>query len=446
MSRLGVPGNAGAELTPFKREQDTSGFSSPGFEQSPLATAAAAAAVAGLPGGSPAGRTPATPAGGGGGGGGGGLSPAATSEGEQLPAAALRRSLAEQLDAVQEESADRSQAFGESQLSSIRPNSSGELSNDAAAAVAAAGTSAASQAQIGGSSQQEQEQQEQEQQQQQQQQQQHSTSRQEQQEQQEQQQQQEQQEQQQQQQQHSTSRQHAFSDKSSSSNNSSQVQESHLRSIQSMTQQEKPEVELTAVGGGGGGGGGGGDGMLEAKQSEHTAIGVSGSSRFDSKVGGSGGGGGGGGGRHRQPAEFLSPIEGNGGGYGGRGYTPDGDRGRAATGSSSRGKLGGGGAHSPIDGVRQRSSLLKAVITAFPCVSLPFLAVPLLSQRTVAIRGCCRPSSNTRRAAPRCSRASGSPQRHRWRGWPSSRTQAPGCRRTCCGFPASVSAAAAEHQ
>eukprot|EP01051_Picozoa_sp_SAG22_P006314 SAG22_NODE_407_length_10957_cov_5.081691_7_plen_463_part_00 len=36
--------------------------------------------------------------------------------------------------------------------------------------------------------------------------------------------------------------------------------------------------------------------------------------------------------------------------------------------------------------VRQRSSLLKAVITAFPSVSLPFLAVPLLSQRTVAIR------------------------------------------------------------
>eukprot|EP01051_Picozoa_sp_SAG22_P014808 SAG22_NODE_1848_length_3446_cov_4.797132_6_plen_75_part_01 len=32
--------------------------------------------------------------------------------------------------------------------------------------------------------------------------------------------------------------------------------------------------------------------------------------------------------------------------------------------------------------VRQRSSLLKAVITAFPCVSLPFLAVPLLSHRT----------------------------------------------------------------
>eukprot|EP01051_Picozoa_sp_SAG22_P014675 SAG22_NODE_1817_length_3516_cov_34.397425_2_plen_208_part_00 len=29
--------------------------------------------------------------------------------------------------------------------------------------------------------------------------------------------------------------------------------------------------------------------------------------------------------------------------------------------------------------------LLKAVITAFPCVSLPFLAVPLLSHRTVAI-------------------------------------------------------------
>eukprot|EP01051_Picozoa_sp_SAG22_P001788 SAG22_NODE_74_length_22289_cov_65.265119_8_plen_84_part_00 len=34
--------------------------------------------------------------------------------------------------------------------------------------------------------------------------------------------------------------------------------------------------------------------------------------------------------------------------------------------------------------VRQRSSLLKAVITAFPCVSLPFLAVPLRSHRTVA--------------------------------------------------------------
>eukprot|EP01051_Picozoa_sp_SAG22_P002004 SAG22_NODE_85_length_21510_cov_6.472187_10_plen_423_part_00 len=36
--------------------------------------------------------------------------------------------------------------------------------------------------------------------------------------------------------------------------------------------------------------------------------------------------------------------------------------------------------------VRQRSSLLKAVITAFPFVSLPFLAAPLRSQRTVAIR------------------------------------------------------------
>eukprot|EP01051_Picozoa_sp_SAG22_P020023 SAG22_NODE_3890_length_1481_cov_1.711288_2_plen_107_part_00 len=33
--------------------------------------------------------------------------------------------------------------------------------------------------------------------------------------------------------------------------------------------------------------------------------------------------------------------------------------------------------------VRQRSSLLKAVITAFPSVSLPFLAVPLLSQPTL---------------------------------------------------------------
>eukprot|EP01051_Picozoa_sp_SAG22_P012894 SAG22_NODE_1386_length_4531_cov_153.363499_1_plen_284_part_10 len=36
--------------------------------------------------------------------------------------------------------------------------------------------------------------------------------------------------------------------------------------------------------------------------------------------------------------------------------------------------------------MRQRSSLLKAVITAFPSVSLPFLAVPLRSQPTVAIR------------------------------------------------------------
>eukprot|EP01051_Picozoa_sp_SAG22_P017075 SAG22_NODE_2551_length_2454_cov_1.402548_3_plen_353_part_01 len=35
--------------------------------------------------------------------------------------------------------------------------------------------------------------------------------------------------------------------------------------------------------------------------------------------------------------------------------------------------------------MRQRSSLLKAVITAFPSVSLPFLAIPLLSQPTVAI-------------------------------------------------------------
>eukprot|EP01051_Picozoa_sp_SAG22_P000938 SAG22_NODE_31_length_27697_cov_7.384376_9_plen_164_part_00 len=37
----------------------------------------------------------------------------------------------------------------------------------------------------------------------------------------------------------------------------------------------------------------------------------------------------------------------------------------------------------PSDGLVM---LLKAVITAFPCVSLPLLAVPLLSQRTVAIR------------------------------------------------------------
>eukprot|EP01051_Picozoa_sp_SAG22_P000995 SAG22_NODE_33_length_27588_cov_104.174652_26_plen_71_part_00 len=33
--------------------------------------------------------------------------------------------------------------------------------------------------------------------------------------------------------------------------------------------------------------------------------------------------------------------------------------------------------------------LLKAVITAFPSVSLPFLAVPLLSQPTVAISVNC---------------------------------------------------------
>eukprot|EP01051_Picozoa_sp_SAG22_P019649 SAG22_NODE_3695_length_1572_cov_1.479973_2_plen_157_part_00 len=43
--------------------------------------------------------------------------------------------------------------------------------------------------------------------------------------------------------------------------------------------------------------------------------------------------------------------------------------------------------------VRQRPSLLKAVITAFPSVSLPFLAVPLPSQGTVAIgrsgSACC---------------------------------------------------------
>eukprot|EP01051_Picozoa_sp_SAG22_P006280 SAG22_NODE_404_length_11005_cov_8.751788_17_plen_237_part_00 len=62
---------------------------------------------------------------------------------------------------------------------------------------------------------------------------------------------------------------------------------------------------------------------------------------------------------------------------------------------------GGGGG-----GVRQRSSLLKAVITAFPCVSLPFLAVPLLSQPTVAIRGrttWSRPRSTRRgRASTRC--------------------------------------------
>eukprot|EP01043_Picozoa_sp_COSAG02_P093008 COSAG02_NODE_29562_length_567_cov_0.583333_1_plen_66_part_01 len=37
--------------------------------------------------------------------------------------------------------------------------------------------------------------------------------------------------------------------------------------------------------------------------------------------------------------------------------------------------------------VRQRSSLLKAVITAFPSVSLPFLAVPLRSRGKGALSG-----------------------------------------------------------
>eukprot|EP01051_Picozoa_sp_SAG22_P002970 SAG22_NODE_138_length_18031_cov_5.796621_18_plen_331_part_00 len=61
---------------------------------------------------------------------------------------------------------------------------------------------------------------------------------------------------------------------------------------------------------------------------------------------------------------------------------------------------------SPADcaAVRQRSSLLKAVITAFPSVSLPFLAVPLRSHRTVAISSRRRPvpgsSSCSCRPAP----------------------------------------------
>eukprot|EP01051_Picozoa_sp_SAG22_P008860 SAG22_NODE_700_length_7794_cov_27.105263_4_plen_151_part_01 len=53
--------------------------------------------------------------------------------------------------------------------------------------------------------------------------------------------------------------------------------------------------------------------------------------------------------------------------------------GPAALALRSAQRLRGKGAHGLV---RQRSSLLKAVITAFPCVSLPFLAVPLLSQRT----------------------------------------------------------------
>eukprot|EP01051_Picozoa_sp_SAG22_P013951 SAG22_NODE_1626_length_3956_cov_2.706767_4_plen_62_part_00 len=49
--------------------------------------------------------------------------------------------------------------------------------------------------------------------------------------------------------------------------------------------------------------------------------------------------------------------------------------------------------------VRQHlSSLLKAVITAFPSVSLPFLAVPLLSRRSSGRR--------SRRAMPGCGRSS----------------------------------------
>eukprot|EP01051_Picozoa_sp_SAG22_P011951 SAG22_NODE_1198_length_5193_cov_12.289360_4_plen_445_part_00 len=74
------------------------------------------------------------------------------------------------------------------------------------------------------------------------------------------------------------------------------------------------------------------------------------------------------------------------------------------------------------EAVRQRSSLLKAVITAFTCVSLPFLAVPLLSQRTVAIRppkSCrcrcrCRRPRPQRRPKPPCrgsSRAAGARRR-----------------------------------
>eukprot|EP01051_Picozoa_sp_SAG22_P013999 SAG22_NODE_1638_length_3912_cov_5.771046_3_plen_173_part_00 len=48
------------------------------------------------------------------------------------------------------------------------------------------------------------------------------------------------------------------------------------------------------------------------------------------------------------------------------------------------------------------SSLLKAVITAFPSVSLPFLAVPLLSQGTlVAISGRDRPGQEPVGVLPR---------------------------------------------
>eukprot|EP01051_Picozoa_sp_SAG22_P008376 SAG22_NODE_635_length_8370_cov_33.081127_5_plen_100_part_00 len=48
--------------------------------------------------------------------------------------------------------------------------------------------------------------------------------------------------------------------------------------------------------------------------------------------------------------------------------------------------------------VRQRSSLLKAVITAFPSVSLPFLVAPLRSQPTlVAISTTRRPPPSPRR-------------------------------------------------
>eukprot|EP01051_Picozoa_sp_SAG22_P012241 SAG22_NODE_1252_length_5005_cov_1.761313_7_plen_318_part_00 len=60
--------------------------------------------------------------------------------------------------------------------------------------------------------------------------------------------------------------------------------------------------------------------------------------------------------------------------------------------------------------VRQRSSLLKAVITAFLSVSLPFLAVPLRSHRPVAIRA-SRMQSRSGGSPPRC--------------WPPAKPQTP---------------------
>eukprot|EP01051_Picozoa_sp_SAG22_P030264 SAG22_NODE_11645_length_475_cov_3.417553_2_plen_51_part_01 len=50
--------------------------------------------------------------------------------------------------------------------------------------------------------------------------------------------------------------------------------------------------------------------------------------------------------------------------------------------------------------------LLKAVITAFPCVSLPFLAVPLLSQMTVAIRVADPRGSSSKSTVGACGTAS----------------------------------------
>eukprot|EP01051_Picozoa_sp_SAG22_P008510 SAG22_NODE_653_length_8139_cov_13.407711_3_plen_254_part_00 len=73
--------------------------------------------------------------------------------------------------------------------------------------------------------------------------------------------------------------------------------------------------------------------------------------------------------------------------------------------------------------VRQRSSLLKAVITAFPSVSLPFLAVPLRSQPTVALRA-GSPSTRVAAAGLTSSSSAGPPARSR--SWTWGRSPSPG--------------------